>query len=216
MCNFKRWLVSFCDYHHCIRFEEHPPRYCRSIRMGIWVKPNSAPQFSGDRPGMGWEAISIMHHDGEGRMHWNGGGRHAVWIEPRETRSDHPAAKPLPLLTQFVKLFTDPGETILDPFMGSGTTLRAAKASGRKAIGIERDEKWCEYAAEWMKQAVLPFDAAPRRAPVNEALSFGGEDIENAGAVEVEFRTANGDEESIMAMVEGIQDGDDGGPLGDD
>ena len=66
----------------------------------------------------------------------------------------HPTEKPHELLTDIIR--TAGGELVLDPFMGSGTTLRAAKDLGRKAIGIEIEEKYCEIAAQRMAQEVLP------------------------------------------------------------
>lgn len=69
--------------------------------------------------------------------------------------SGHFCEKPLALMSYLVKKLTQPGDTIIDPFMGSGSTLRAAKDIGRKAIGIELEEKWCEAAAKRLAQGVL-------------------------------------------------------------
>jgi site-specific DNA-methyltransferase (adenine-specific) len=66
---------------------------------------------------------------------------------------DHPSSKPLALYRWLIERVA--GHTILDPFMGSGTSLRAAKDLGRKAIGIEIEERYCEIAARRMAQLVL-------------------------------------------------------------
>jgi site-specific DNA-methyltransferase (adenine-specific) len=81
--------------------------------------------------------------------------RHIPKIIPAGT--EHPTIKPTELMAHFIRLHSATGETILDPFMGSGTTLRAAKDLGRKAIGIEIEERYCEIAAKRMGQEVFDF-----------------------------------------------------------
>jgi len=74
---------------------------------------------------------------------------------PSESRV-HGAQKPLDLATDLISGLCPEIGTLLDPFMGSGTTLRAAKDLGRKALGIEIEEKYCQIAVERLKQEVLP------------------------------------------------------------
>lgn len=160
-----RWVLIFSDVEstHLWRAAlcecEGGLDYCRT---GAWVKIGATPQFTGDRPATGFEAITICHP--RGRKRWNGGGSHAVWSVPivlNRSGNDprlHTTQKPEPLMRELVQLFTATGETILDPFMGSGTTLVAAKRLGRKAIGIELEEKYCEIAARRLSQRALPLE----------------------------------------------------------
>lgn len=71
----------------------------------------------------------------------------------------HPTQKPLPLMRWCLGLLPDTAQVILDPYMGSGTTLRAAKDLGRRAIGIEAEERYCDIAAKRMGQEVLDLAA---------------------------------------------------------
>lgn len=81
---------------------------------------------------------------------WHGG------IRKGDERLEHPTQKPVDLFRWIleIKWLLDK-QLILDPFMGSGTTLRAAKDLGRKAIGIEIEERYCEITAKRMSQSVM-------------------------------------------------------------
>jgi hypothetical protein len=72
-------------------------------------------------------------------------------------QSDHPCPRKLNHVGWLVKWWSEPSDTVLDPFCGSGTTLVAAKNHGRKAIGIEFDESFCEMAAKRLSQEVFEF-----------------------------------------------------------
>ena len=79
---------------------------------------------------------------------------------PSVDNKQHPTEKPLSVLYPLIVNSSDVGQLILDPFAGSGSILRAAKDLGRKAVGIEYEERYCEIAAARMRQEVLRYDAS--------------------------------------------------------
>jgi site-specific DNA-methyltransferase (adenine-specific) len=100
--------------------------------MHEWVMLFAKPRFRFSK--------SVSHHGD-------------VWRMPPEPNRSHPAPFPLGLPARAIQTAAD--GVILDPFMGSGTTLRAAKDQGRKSIGIEIDERYCELAAVRLSQESL-------------------------------------------------------------
>ncbi len=83
-------------------------------------------------------------------MDWTNG----LWTfnGERRKKTGHPAPFPLELPRRCIKLFSYVGDTVLDPFMGSGTTLAAAAGCGRKGIGIEIEERYCEIARQRLEK----------------------------------------------------------------
>lgn len=152
----RRWSLTFCQVEAAMRWraalEAGGAVYKRTC---VWVKPDGQPQFTGDRPGCGYESIVACHP--KGRSRWNGGGRLGVFsfvknVTGSREKAPHPTTKPLALMRELVRLFTDPGDLILDPFAGSGTTGLAARMEGRRAILIEREERYCEVAARRLER----------------------------------------------------------------
>jgi len=152
----RRWVVATLAYQHAFAFDERPPAGLRTLRLGVWVKTNPMPQISADRPGQGWESIAYMHRADE-KPTWRGGGKHGNYMLPVQQGEGHPTVKPLAMVGDWVRNFTAYGETVLDPFAGSGTTLRAAINEGRKAIGVEIDERYCDLIAKRLSHGVLDF-----------------------------------------------------------
>ncbi|MCG8351989.1 MAG: site-specific DNA-methyltransferase [Chloroflexales bacterium] len=126
----------------------------------IWLKTNPAMQF---RPGYMKcvEHIVWLAQPGAPAI-WNGDGVtrnvFAYPIVQGREHTAHPTQKPLRLLKDLVRLHNNAGDRILDPFAGSGTTLWASQDLGRKAVGIEMDERHCAIAAQRLAQGVFTFD----------------------------------------------------------
>lgn len=150
------WFIAFCTpegiWPWAQAINKSPMKYKRAC---VWVKPDSMPQLNGQGPGAGAENF-ICAWAGEGHSRWNAGGKRGVYthcVNGPERHGEHPTEKPRKLMAEILKDFTNEGQTILDPFMGSGTTGVAAVQMGRDFIGIEREEKYFDIACERILKA---------------------------------------------------------------
>jgi len=123
------------------------PQARAPVRQLVWSK-NQMGLSGSPLPWRNSHEIAWVYGEG-----WAAGDRFTVWHTGRDA-AQHPTQKPIELMQWLVEPAL-PGWSILDPFMGSGTTLVAAKDLGRKAIGIEIEEKYCEIAALRCSQEVL-------------------------------------------------------------
>lgn len=162
------WLIAFCTIEGVRPWAEainaSPLKYKRSC---IWVKPDSTPQLNGQGPAVGAEAF-VVAWGGTGHARWNAGGKRGVYthlVNNAERTGLHPTEKPRKLMAELIADFTAPGQTILDPFMGSGTTGVAAVRLGRRFIGIERDPKYFELACQRIADAQRQADLFGGPAP---------------------------------------------------
>lgn len=86
--------------------------------------------------------------------------RSVIRVRSMHGRAIHPTEKPVGILQPLIEFSTAPGDLVLDPFAGSGSTLEAARLTGRRAVGIERHEPYAEAAALRLSQGVLDLGSA--------------------------------------------------------
>jgi site-specific DNA-methyltransferase (adenine-specific) len=164
-----RWSCVFSDFEGAYAWMSAcDSEYIRTVPWVRW----SQPQLSGDRPCTGAEAVLVFHALRDGkvpmRKRWNGPGSlvafgvdydaEARTHAPRRAlrgKDKHPTEKPLDLMLDLVSWFSDPGELVLDPCAGSGTTALACRLLGRSCLALERDPEWARRAAARVEGAPL-------------------------------------------------------------
>lgn len=115
----------------------------------FWVKPFSTKNFS-THIGRFIEMILILRGGAFNCLHWSQ--MTGVYDDRLIHSPIHPFEKPLSLIERLVRIYSNSGDTILDPFNGSGTTGEACIRLGRNYIGIERESKYCELSRERWKR----------------------------------------------------------------
>ena len=139
---FCRWHIVFGGNYYDL-----PPSRC----WLVWDKDNTADFADCE---LAWtnlpKAVRRITY------RWNG-----MLQEPGVPKEErwHPTQKPEAVM-RWALLHAPDSRTVLDPFMGSGSSLVAAKRLGRQCVGIEREEKYCEIAARRLQQEALPLDVA--------------------------------------------------------
>lgn len=165
----RRWVLVFCDLEGIELWRrEGVEAGFDYVRTCVWDKVDGAPQFTGDRPAAGAEAIVVLHRPG--KKFWNGGGRRNVFrfeVNGERGEKPHPTTKPLSLMRELVQLFSNPGELVLDPFSGSGSTGVACKQTARRFLGFELSPEYFEIATRRLS-------GNEARPSPNQPSLFGG------------------------------------------
>jgi len=154
MC--KGWFMAFCTSEGIAKWADEVNSSAMKYKRAChWIKPDSTPQLNGQGPAQGAEHF-VCAWAGTGHAKWNAGGKRGVYthlVNNPDRTGLHPTEKPVSLMAELLTDFTNEGQTILDPFMGSGTTGVAAVRMGRKFIGIEQNEEYFELACRRLAAA---------------------------------------------------------------
>ena len=151
------WALFFCTTEGVAAWRDEIEKQGLKYKTPmIWVKPDAMPKFNGQGPAHGHECI-VSAWCGAGHSKWNGGGMRGVFthqVNPPTRDGRHQTEKPVALMAQLVTLFSNRGDTVCDPCMGSGTTGIACVRLGRKFIGVEVRADYYQIARERITKAL--------------------------------------------------------------
>lgn len=171
----KGWLLAFCNVEGVAEWKA--AILAKDLKFKttcIWNKPDATPKLNGQGPALSYECFTTTWA-GRGHSRWNAGGKRGVYthMTNQKTRHGaHPTEKPVSLMSEIVFDFTNEGEVVCDPFMGSGTTGVACVKLGRRFVGIEQDPAYFEIACERVRAAVRQPDMFNSREPKGVQLSI--------------------------------------------
>ena len=173
------WIIAFCTPEGVGPWaKEINKSAAKYKRACVWIKPDSTPQLNGQGPAMGAENF-VCAWAGNGFAKWNAGGKRGVYkhtVNPPDREGTHPTEKPWRLFAELLIDFTNHDQTILDPFMGSGTTGVACVKLGRKFTGIELDPDYfdiaCKRIEEAYRQPDMLVEAEKQALPTQEGLEI--------------------------------------------
>jgi DNA modification methylase len=148
-------LFCFCSNKQISKFMLYGELKDYPTTLLIWNKTNSAPFANGVWRGDAEYCVHIRkrgaYFEGNAEL------KRKVIQHPIVSDQAHPTEKPILIIKKYIEIGSSENMTILDPFLGSGTTLVACKELKRNGIGIEINEKYCEIAKKRLQNTQVPF-----------------------------------------------------------
>ncbi|MBG9296487.1 site-specific DNA-methyltransferase [Corynebacterium diphtheriae bv. gravis] len=151
-------MIIFCAFDQQMALIEEAKKYGFNHYINLVFRKKTSPQVlkANMRVVGNAEYGLILYRDKLPKF--NNRGRMIMniwdWVSDPSSPKIHPTQKPVPLLEQLVRIFTDPGDVVIDPCAGSGSTLVAAENLDRKAYGFEIKKEFCEGFEKRMKNSV--------------------------------------------------------------
>lgn len=154
LCRLSRgWVYVWCGWRQVSHIiDAMGDSDIDSVRLGGWHKASPVPMAASKMWLSAFETCVIGRKP---KSYFNRYAASPIWFGEKEYATFHPTQKPLWLMTELVTASVPEGGYVIDPFMGSGSVLEAAKKNGRRAVGIEINEEYCAKAAERLSQGVL-------------------------------------------------------------
>jgi site-specific DNA-methyltransferase (adenine-specific) len=169
-------MIAFYEREHLHELIEEARRHGGVLRdIGAWHKTNPVPQVRKVKWASALELFVIMTKAGARHtFNWQYGYHHNVIVAPicagRE-RTSHPTQKPLAVILPMIRYWSNPGDLVLDPFAGAGTTAVAAKRLGRRYIAIEIDPSFHALSAARLKKTPRGSSSYESSPPASSARS---------------------------------------------